>query len=144
MLLLLLLMLRLRLLVLGLLVMLLRLLVLLLVLQKLHELLLLLQHSQRLGIELRSTLLDVLEVIGLRLLESWVWRELERHLWLHSTLEVGLLLLRVLRVLGLLLCVLCIRSEGLGHPVWLLGLLVHWLAVGSSGLCLRLRLGLVG
>lgn len=89
--------------------------------------------------------MEVLEVIGLRLLEGWVWRELERHLWLRSTLaELGLLLLRVLRVLGLLLCVLRIRSEGLGHPVWLLGLLVHWLAVGSSGLCLRLRLGLVG
>lgn len=120
--------------------MLLRLLVMLLVLQKLQELLLLLllQESQGLRIELSSTLLHVLEIIGLRLLEGWIWGELERHLWLRSTLAE----LRLLRVLGLL-CVLRIRGEGLGHPVWLLGLLVHWLAVGSSGLRLRLGLGLV-
>ena len=132
-------------LLLRLLVMLLRLLVMLLVLQKLHELLLLLllQESQGLGIEL-STLLHVLEIIGLRLLEGRIWGELERHLRLRSTLaELWLLIVRVLRVLGLLLCVLRIRGEGLGHPVWLLGLLVHWLAVGSSGLRLRLGLGLV-
>lgn len=76
--------------------MLLRLLVMLLVLQKLQELLLLLllQHSQGLRIKLRSTLLGVLEVVGLWLLEGRVWRELEWHLWLRSTLaELRLLLL---------------------------------------------------